>query len=471
MKMKDELSIRVTHDALSYSSQFVVPNRPQPVQISNPMMFGATYFSLYGLLLCCWSRSITAFVCTSLGHQASGRKVAYRNRIDTHTINFASTSPSLSKQDDTACDSSEKDTQYVDVLRDAIHLNSMEASSVLLSKISEMRQSSEYTREEQEEFLNSLLALGPDSQLPIWTKIRPLAKFSRRARMRSLRRTLDQITPDVDKKNDSVESQLQRRRRALVSLLNSLSNDEVNQENEGRRPAIVVLEKRAIQASKDSSSDLTSRRPEGLETPEYDIIASGKDANDRLAKNVEIRFYKPFSVCSVSMVKSRSESSKTDQKLGAPELKGASSFGALAGYLFGKNDQSTAMKMTTPVFTTNPGEVSSEPNEQDEQSMEFVLPSNYWGAENLSKAPKPLESSGVTLQERDSETRAVLMFSGYASKKEAEKRKKELLSTLSKPDSKWRPIEDSLTLAQYNDPFTVPWRRVNEVSVKVQDQE
>ena len=173
------------------------------------------------------------------------------------------------------------------------------------------------------------------------------------------------------------------------------------------------------------------------------------------------------------MVKSRSESSKTDQKLGAPELKGASSFGALAGYLFGKNDQSTAMKMTTPVFTTNPGEVSSEPNQQDEQNMEFVLPSNYWGTENLSKAPKPLESSGVTLQERESETRAVLMFSGYASKKEAEKRKKELLSSLSKSDSKWRPIEDSLTLAQYNDPFTVPWRRVNEVSVsvKVQDQE
>lgn len=102
--------------------------------------------------------------------------------------------------------------------------------------------------------------------------------------------------------------------------------------------------------------------------------------------------------------------------------------------------------------------------------MEFVLPSNYWGSDNLLKAPKPFESSGVTLQERQSENRAVLMFSGYASKKETEKRKKELLSTLLKSDSKWRPVEDTLTLAQYNDPFTVPWRRVNEVSVKVQNQ-
>lgn len=190
-----------------------------------------------------------------------------------------------------------------------------------------------------------------------------------------------------------------------------------------------------------------------------------------MAKNVEIRLYKPYSVCSVAMNKSRpTESSKTDQKLGAPELSGASSFGALAGYLFGKNDQSTAMKMTTPVFTTNPGDVNSETNDQEERTMEFVLPSNYWGTENLSKAPKPLENSGVTLEERQSESRAVLMFSGYASKKESEKRKKELLSTLSKSDSKWKPVEDTLTLAQYNDPFTVPWKRVNEVSVKVEEQ-
>ncbi len=440
------------------------------------MMFGRVHLSLYGLLLCCWSGSITAFVRTSPGYRACRYRAFEINRLEIDSINTRGTSTLFSKLDETTYGTSKLADEYADVLQDAIHLNSTEASSVLLSKIVEMRQNSEYTKEDQEEFLDRLLALGPDSRLPIWTTIRPLTKFSRRARMRSLRRTLDQITPDVDRKNDSIESQLQRRRRALVSLLNSLSSEAINQEvcdekKSRRRSAIVVLEKRAIQASKDSSSDMTSRRPEGLETPEYELIETGKDSNDRFGNNIEIRSYKPYSVCSVSMVKSRpSESSKTDQKVRAPELSGASSFGALAGYLFGKNDQSTAMKMTTPVFTTNPGEVEGKTNEEGEQSMEFVLPSNYWGAEKLSKAPKPLESSGLTLEERKSETMAVLMFSGYASKKETEKRKKELLSTLSKSGSKWMPIEDSLTLAQYNDPFTVPWRRVNEISVKVQKQ-
>ena len=441
-------------------------------------MFNLFRFSLYCFLASSWFKSTSAFVCASSGQESKRGKVGDANRERAHprvtqTINAAASSSSLASAIDSTASAPSESDKYFDLLQDAIYLNPTEASSVILSKITERRQSGEYTKEEQEEFLNNLLALGPDAQLPIWTIVRPLARFSRRARMRSLRRTLDQVTPDFDKNNDSVESQLQRRRRALVSLLNSLSSEAVDDDSEKKsriRPAIVALERRAIQASKDSAADLTSRRPENLETPEYDVIASGKDTSNRMSKNIEIRSYKPYSVCTVSMVKPRpSTSAQTDQKLGAPELGGASSFGALAGYLFGKNDQSTAMKMTTPVFTTNPGEVSSEIDEQDDRKMEFVLPSNYWGTENLSKAPMPLESSGVTLQERESETRAVLMFGGYASKKEAEERKKQLLSTLSKRDSKWRPIEDTLSLAQYNDPFTVPWRRLNEVSVKVEN--
>mmetsp|Transcript_4632 Transcript_4632/g.10143 ORF Transcript_4632/g.10143 Transcript_4632/m.10143 type:complete len:455 (+) Transcript_4632:317-1681(+) len=384
-----------------------------------------------------------------------------------------SNNKSIGNDDDTASVLSES-TMYFGVLQDAVHLNSTAAASALLSKITEMRQSSENTIEEQESFLNTLLALGPDARLPIWTKIRPLARFSRRARMRILRRTLDRITPpaaDTDKESDTVKSQLQRRRRALVSLLRSLSDEGAARNNNSRCPAIVALETKAIEASKDSATDLTSRRPEGLETPDYDLVESGRDATNRMAKNVEIRRYKPYSVCAVSMAKPRpSDSAKTDQKLGAPELKGASSFGALAGYLFGKNDKSTAMKMTTPVFTANvENEKAAVTGEEDDRQMEFVLPSNYWGTDNLSKAPLPLEGSGVTLQERNGEDRAVLMFGGYASKKEVEKRKRELFSTLSKRDSKWKPIENTDSLAQYNDPFTVPWRRLNEVSIKVVD--
>lgn len=449
----------------------------------NPLVVG--FCCLLAAALC---EPVFSFASPSTGSTATTRVIGGTQQQQqqqrahhrtSHGLNDAAVDPEKSNNEnivdaDEAASILSVSETYFDVLQDAVDRNSTAAASALLSKITLMRQKGGNTIEYQEEFLNNLLALGPDARLPIWTKLRPLARFSRRARMRILRRTLDRITPpaaDGDKENNTVKSQLQRRRRALVSLLRSLSSEEETGPSEKGRPAILALEKKAAEASKESATDLTSRRPEGLETPNYDVIESGKEAGNRMAKNVEIRRYMPYSVCAVSMSKPRpSDSAKTDQKLGAPELKGASSFGALAGYLFGKNDQSTAMKMTTPVFTTSvePAAVAiDESSEEDDRQMEFVLPSNYWGTDNLSKAPLPLEGSGVELQERDGEERAVLMFGGYASKKEVEKRKKELMSALSKRDSKWNPIENTESLAQYNDPFTVPWRRLNEVSIKV----
>ena len=448
--------------------------------MSNPL-----HLSLFYILVSYWLENASAFLCsTSSGEAVRGNTGGKTQGIAHHRAirptNTGCLLSSVSDEDTISISNPVIDNNfYFDVLQDAMNTNSTEASSVLLSKITEMRQNSEISTEETEAFLNDLLALGPDAPLPFWTVFRPLARISRRARMRSLRRTLNQITPDTDKSKEDTENLLRRRRLALVSLLRSLSGDDEEDKDktdtnkyQSRRPAIRTLEKKAIRASKESASDLTLRRPEGLETPEYDVVLSGKNSGSSLGKNIEIRSYKPYSVCSVSMVKPRpSKSEKTDRKVGSPELKGASSFGALAGYLFGKNDQSTAMKMTTPVFTTNfvDNAADEDNNEQRDQTMAFVLPSDYWGSDNLSKAPMPLESSGVTLQERQSETRAVLMFGGYASKKEAERRKKELMSSLLKRESQWRPIEETQSLAQYNDPFTVPWRRVNEISVKVEE--
>lgn len=172
------------------------------------MMFGVIRFYFNCLLISCWSKSAAAFLSTPSVQEASRGKAADIDRFKTHprltqTTNSRSSSSLLFGSEDTISAPSESN-QYFDVLQNAIYLNSTEASSVLLSKITEMRQNSEYTREEQEGFLNTLLASGPDTRLPIWTIIRPLTKFSRRARMRSLRRTLDQITPDVDKKKTTV---------------------------------------------------------------------------------------------------------------------------------------------------------------------------------------------------------------------------------------------------------------------------
>ncbi|KAL3944219.1 MAG: hypothetical protein SGBAC_001716 [Bacillariaceae sp.] len=342
------------------------------------------------------------------------------------------------------------DEYSAELLKQAIDSNST-AADALLSEISMMRENA-VSQEAVESYLNNLLSAGPDNRLPFWARSKRLSRFSRRARMASLRRTLDLTTPVPEAEEETVERKLGRRRRALVALLRSISAEK---SLDSKEPAIVTLEKRARLANKESDADMKSRMPDGLETPDYDIVATFKHNG----QTVEIRRYKPFSVCAVNMNKPRPEAAKeSDNKVRVPEISGASSFGALAGYLFGKNDQSTAMKMTTPVFTST--------LEAGDKQMEFVLPSNYWDDDSLGAAPKPLSGSGVSLQRRDSQDRAVLMFGGYASKKEVAKRKKELMAAL-KRGKQWNADEEEATTAQYNDPFTVPWRRLNEVSIKV----
>jgi len=170
-----------------------------------------------------------------------------------------------------------------------------------------------------------------------------------------------------------------------------------------------------------------------------------------------------------SSVKANDEKrAKTDAKVSMPQLSGASSFGALAGYLFGKNSEETAMKMTTPVLTTNAGlDVDDASSAGDTKEMSFVLPSNYWAKDGTTRAPQPLDGSGVRLQRDDGGTRATLMFGGFANKAEVKERKAQLLSLLGGDTDYVMSEGAKITLSQYNDPFTPPWKRLNEVSVKV----
>lgn len=344
------------------------------------------------------------------------------------------------------------DTNSAALLDDALRFNSS-AASELLSNINTMR-SNNVTQQEIEAYINNLLNVVDTTAW--WSIIRPLRRFSCRARRASLGRVL-QLSMPVAETQESVgndeEADQQRRRRSLVVLLRALADDDMKEANSSgafRMPAIARLEKAARREAKDrvSVEDMAQRLPEGLETPDYSVIAR--------RPGYEIRNYKPFSVCSVAMNKPRpNDISKTDAKTN-PQLAGASSFGALAGYLFGKNQQSTAMKMTTPVLKVGEGEDSQ---------MSFVLPSEFW--DGVEDAPKPFDESGVVLEMNEGGDRAVVMFGGFAGKQNVDERKKQLLDGLSK-DDEWTAEPDALvTLAQYNDPFTPPWKRRNEVSVKV----
>lgn len=344
---------------------------------------------------------------------------------------------------------------YCDLLREAITSFDSAAAKKIVDELAAMRSKSVDDKVTSQLF-NALLEKGPDGHLPFWTRFRLLSRFSNRARLATLRRTLNLTTPPPnveDEVEDTPEEAQRRRRRALISLLQTLARPpEVPTNSSG--PAIVTLEKRAKKERKQKSSeDMRSRLPDDLETPKYSVIIE-KDG-------YEIRKYEPFAVCSVSMREARPVDSKMDFKTDGTSFSktgGAKAFGALAGYLFGKNQENASMKMTTPVLARG---------EEDAKTMSFVLPSEFWKDNGLSMAPKPLEGSGVVLERLEGEERAVIMFGGYASKSVVEEKKLLLLEKLEKEKDWVRAGKEPVVLSQYNDPFTPPWKRLNEVSVAV----
>ena len=366
-----------------------------------------------------------------------------------------------SDQEDTGDDTTSTRTETKTLLENALNADA-DAATKLLDSISSFRQNS--AQVEMTAFLDNILDMVDGGKKPIWTRLRITSKISRRSRLSALSRLLDISTPeagDNEVDTDTEEAKKGRRRRALVVALRSLvvldSEPSAETENEVARTrkgaSIYNIEKAARKDLKEalSSQDMESRLPPGLETPKYTVTVK--------RPKFEIREYEAFTVCSVPMAKPRPDATATDQKISQPQLSGASSFGALAGYLFGKNQQETAMKMTTPVFTTGDG---------DGKEMAFVLPSTYWDEDSLSKAPSPLENSLVKLKREIGGQRAVVMFGGFASSKEVELKKQQLMKSL-KADKEWGAVENAtVTVAQYNDPFTPPWKRLNEVSVPVQ---
>jgi hypothetical protein len=395
----------------------------------------------------------------------------------------------------------ELSTWRIGLLREAVKEYNSTAARRLVQDLADLRRNGTDPLT-LEAILDDMLAQGPDrtagtgcvrqsvSKLRSWVLRRFFTRVSDRARMESLRRTLDLTTPPPNEdggsgedsdisSTDSVDpmpEQRRRRRRALVSLLRQLASpcddeDVEDPEEDGRcayrgGAGIRHLEKKASREARRQaqlgSEDLTTRRPRGLETPEYNVVSVllSKKRGKKNRGRVEIRRYQPFSLCTVSMERPRPvDSYKTDATVSDPTTGGARAFGALAGYLFGKNDKQQAMAMTTPVISRRTTTEASSG-----KVMSFVLPSKFWSS--LEGAPKPLDGSGVTLQQEIGGDRAVVMFGGYVSASETERRKEQLLSALADSEE-WEAADEPITLAQYNDPFTPPWNRVNEVSVAV----
>lgn len=136
-------------------------------------------------------------------------------------------------------------------------------------------------------------------------------------------------------------------------------------------------------------------------------------------------------------------------------------FRILADYIFGNNVAMTApvsekIAMTTPVKTSEKIAMTA-PVRADQTTMTFFMPKGY----SLSTLPKP-KTSRITIEQLPPQTIAVVSFGGYALPYIVERKKAQLLKTLEKNNIK---MEGEPFLLFYNDPWTPPFMRKNEVAV------
>ena len=131
-----------------------------------------------------------------------------------------------------------------------------------------------------------------------------------------------------------------------------------------------------------------------------------------------------------------------------------SGFRRVAGYIFGDNQAQSGgnrkIEMTAPVTV--------EPKDQGWR-LHFVMPS----AESLSSLPKP-NNPDIKLRQIPEHAVAVVRFSGFTTQSAVQEQTTKLRNWMS---SKQLEASGPPQVARYNDPFTLPWRRRNEILIPV----
>ena len=173
--------------------------------------------------------------------------------------------------------------------------------------------------------------------------------------------------------------------------------------------------------------------PEGLQSPSYTTIATSSTPD-----MYEIRKYEQFSVC-------------TTQEGTKGAVGPGNSFNILADYIFGEgNVDNYEMSMTTPVIMDESG------------TMSFVLGDGI----TADTAPIP-KNMDINLNDVPSEIVVYREFTGVATDTEIAKQKQALIDALSIDGI---PIQlDSLKVLQFNPPYTLPWLRLNALTLKLTD--
>lgn len=141
----------------------------------------------------------------------------------------------------------------------------------------------------------------------------------------------------------------------------------------------------------------------------------------------------------------------TSVKLSTKGYKNSSSkgFSILAGYIFGDNERSEKISMTSPVSMSL----------EDSMTMMFMVPKGL----TKDMLPKP-NQSGIEFKEEPAKLLAAIRFSGWANDAKIETYKQNLKAAL---DAEGIKYSDHFYFFGYNAPFEV-FNRKNEVLVELQ---
>jgi hypothetical protein len=142
-------------------------------------------------------------------------------------------------------------------------------------------------------------------------------------------------------------------------------------------------------------------------------------------------------------------------------------FRVLAGYIFGGNDGAAKVAMTAPVaqepariaMTAPVAQQAAQHAAGDAWVVRFTMPSDL----TLATLPRPRDPA-VRLVELPGDRQAVLRFSGLAGAGTWAAREAELAAWVA---TRGLTPAGALRHYWYDDPFTLPWRRRNEVAQPV----
>lgn len=234
----------------------------------------------------------------------------------------------------------------------------------------------------------------------------------------------------------------------VVTALSSLATDRKKQE-ELRQEALNVFRS----------------TPKGLETPKYSVLRciEGPKVLGR-PEVIELREYAPFTVARKAMVADGAGGADAADGGAFGVLfggtAGAKGFNSLAAYLFGENEESAAMAMTMPVEIS--AAAAGDGAVGGGGSMAFVLPEA-----NAANPPTPRAGSDVEIARVPARLVACKPFPGLVTDAEVERQREALLAAIAADGAATPVDEKAVSVLQYNGPFTLPWRRRNEVALVV----